>query len=246
MAPSPEKPDDRQGAASGRGRDDAFKLHSVIERYKAYDQRITAGHDVFVPGQTVEGLHCLRDGWAFHYDYPQHGLREIEQFVLPGDILSTRASGGTTPTQGTQALTDVVVSVVPMEALDRLAKDSPDVHGRLTALASRRGRHRFHDVVHGAVQSAPERISGLILELFGRYRARWPGQRTSDMHLPLTLQHIADATGFSHTHADRAMSVLTQMGVVTAHEHGVSVMDPDTLMDVAKIHSEVFFSWLRE
>src|SRR3546814_10488064 len=76
-------------------------------------------------------------------------------------------------------------------------------------------------------QSARERVAHLLLELFVRCRSRWPGHRIEEMHLPLTQEHIGDATGLTGVHVSRVLGDLKKDGIVTFSYRRLSILDPD-------------------
>src|SRR3546814_1034285 len=65
--------------------------------------------------------------------------------------------------------------------------------------------------------NARERVARLVLELFVRCRTQWPGNRIEEMYLPLTQEHIGDATGLTFVHVNRILRTLRKEGVVEFH-----------------------------
>ena len=94
--------------------------------------------------------------------------------------------------------------------------------------------------------SARERVAHLLLELFVRYRMRWPGHRSEEMHLPLTQEHIGDATGLTGVHVNRVLRDLRKDGVVEFHYRRLRILNPDRLVDVAGIDPHVALPWINE
>jgi hypothetical protein len=111
-----------------------------------------------------------------------------------------------------------------------MSRDSSLSFAHLTSI----GRH-----------SARERVAHLILELFIRYRSRWPGHRIEEMHLPLTQEDIGDATGLTGIHVNRVLGDLKTEGILTFSYRRLSILDPDKLVDVAGIDPELLQSWIR-
>ena len=112
-----------------------------------------------------------------------------------------------------------------------------DRHGRVSvacsALASCQRRTRDRDAICGADSARPQPLlrssdkhrtalrprahCPALLELFVRYRAHWPGHRAEEMQLPLTQEHIADATGLTGVHVNRVLGELRGEGIVQFH-----------------------------
>ena len=93
-------------------------------------------------------------------------------------------------------------------------------------------------------RSARERVAHLLLELFTRYRAQWPGNRSEEMVLPLTQEQIGDATGLTFVHVNRVLSALRKEGIVQFHYRRLRILDPDRLIEVAGVDPEIAMSWL--
>ena len=93
---------------------------------------------------------------------------------------------------------------------------------------------------------ARERVAHLILELFIRYRAQWPGHSINNMHLPLTQEHIGDATGLTGVHVNRVLRDLRNEGVLEFHYRRLNILDPDKLLDIATIDPHLARSWIRQ
>src|SRR3546814_14715698 len=74
---------------------------------------------------------------------------------------------------------------------------------------------RISDRSSGVCSS--DRVARLVLELFVRCRTQWPGNRIEEMYLPLTQEHIGDATGLTFVHVNRILRTLRKEGVVEFH-----------------------------
>src|SRR3546814_10980328 len=85
---------------------------------------------------------------------------------------------------------------------------------RLALLTSRDRSLAFSHLTSIGRRSARERVAHLLLELFIRRRAHWQGQRIEEMHLPLTQEHIGDATGLTGAHVNRVLRDLREERVV--------------------------------
>src|SRR3546814_2428575 len=55
------------------------------------------------------------------------------------------------------------------------------------------------------------------------------------MYLPLTQEHIGDATGLTFVHVNRILRTLRKEGVVEFHHRRLRILDPDRLVRVAGV-----------
>lgn len=223
----------------------ASEVWSVIARYKTGDKEVRAGQDIIRLGEPCETIYNLVAGWAFLYSLLQDGRRQILQFALPGAVLGFDLVDGGHATYGVQAVTDGVVCMLPHKALGPLSKDHPEIGLRLAWLVSRDRNLSYEHLTSLGRRSARERVAHLLLELFIRSHAQWPGHRIEEMHLPLTQEHIGDATGLTGVHVNRVLRDLRNDRIVEFHYRRLIILDPDRLVDVADIEPQLARSWIR-
>jgi len=216
----------------------------TIASYKVGDRRIAAGHDLFGLGERCDAIYNLIEGWMFLYALSEDGRRQILHFALPGAVLGFHPGGALT-TYGVQALTASVVCVMPHANLTPLSKKLPEVGMRLAWLTSRDRSLAYDQLMSVGRLSARERVAHLIMELYVRFRSKWPGSRVEEMHIPLTQEHIGDATGLTSVHVNRVLRELREEGILEFHYRRLSVLDPDKLTDVASVDRQVMLSWIR-
>lgn len=217
----------------------------TIERFKSGDLVVKAGCDVFRPGEPCKSIYNLVSGWAFLYKIIEDGRRQILHFALPGAVLGFHPSQGMMSTYGVEALTDCVVCVIPHSELRALAKAFPEIGMRLAWLSARDRILAYDKIASIGRQCAEARVAHLILELFIRFRMQWPGHKIEEMLLPLTQEHIGDATGLTGVHVNRVLSGLRKRGVVEFHYRRLRILDPDKLADIADTDPQVMASWTR-
>lgn len=231
----------RDGLCQGRTPEEL----DVIAGYKWGDRAIRAGEDLFGLGEPCDYVYNLVEGWMFLYSLLEDGRRQILHFALPGAVLGFHPAQGTMTTYSVQALTDAVVCVIPRKALEPLSKQYPEMGMRLARLVSRDRSLAFDHLTSIGRQSARERVAHLLLELFVRYWAHWPGNRIEEMHLPLTQEHIGDATGLTFVHVNRVLRDLRKEDIVEFRYGRLRILDPDKLVDVAEIDPQLAISWMR-
>ena len=210
--------------------------------YKSGNRQFKAGEDLFRLGERRDELYHLVDGWVFLYDLLQDGRRQILHFALPGALLGLY-SDSVAP-YGAQALTDAAVGVIPHTNLGPLVEEHPGVGLRLAWMVWRERNLAYEHLSSIGRRSARERVARSLLELFVRYRMQWPSYRADEMHLPLTQEHIADATGLTGVHVNRILRELRKDGIVEFHYRRLRILNPDKLFDVAGISSLDVFSWI--
>ncbi|HZQ14120.1 MAG TPA: Crp/Fnr family transcriptional regulator [Pseudolabrys sp.] len=240
-------PRDRQNVSARIERLDsgppADVLH-VANQYKLANRAIKAGCDLFRLGDRSEAIYRLVDGWVALYNLLADGRKQILQFSLPGTILAFVPMRGAVISYSAQALTDVVVGVIPHKDLERLSSDNPGFGMQLAGLISQDRGLAYDHLSSIGRRSARERVAYLLLELFIRSRLCWPGHRGEEMYLPLTQEHIGDATGLTGVHVNRVLQDLRKERVAEFHYRHLRIMNPDKLVDIAGIDPHVALSWI--
>ena len=217
----------------------------LIAEHNSGDRMFKTGQDIFSLGAPCDAIYNLVDGFVFLYNTLEDGRRQILHFALPGAVFGFHPTRGAIATFSAQALTDTVVCVIPHKALGPLLQKHPEIGMRLARLMTRDRSLAFDHLTSIGRQSARERIAHLLLELFVRYRSQWPGSRVEEMHLPLTQEHIGDATGLTFVHVNRVLRDLRVDGIVEFHYRRLRILNPDKLIDVAGIDPQLAMSWIR-
>ncbi|MFG1288951.1 MULTISPECIES: Crp/Fnr family transcriptional regulator [Xanthobacteraceae] len=217
----------------------------AIAAYKSGDHELKAGQDLFSLGEPCDSIYNLTEGWVILYNLLEDGRRQILHFALPGAVLGFHPGGGAMMTYGAQALTDVVVSTIPHKALQSIVNQKPEFGLRLAWLVARDCTLAYDRLTSIGRHSARERVAHLLLKLFIRYRAQWPGSQIEEMHLPLTQEHIGDATGLTFVHVNRVLRDLRKEGIAEFHYRRLRILNPDKLVDVAGIDPQLVMSWVR-
>ena len=89
---------------------DAYRL---LPRHRKGDRKIAAGRDLFSIGETNTPIFNLLSGWVAIYTLLEDGRRQIVHFALPGAVMGMPTSKDAQASHGAEALTDVIVSVIP-------------------------------------------------------------------------------------------------------------------------------------
>lgn len=221
--------------------DCASEVLGVIDSYKSGNRLLKAGEDLFRLGERSNELYYLVDGWVTLYDLLQDGRRQILHFALSGALVGLY--NDSIAVYGAQALTDAVVGIIPHKNLGSLIEENLGVGLRLTWMIWRERNFAYDHLSSIGRRSARERVARLLIELFVRYRMQWLGHRIEEMHLPLTQEHIGDATGLSAVHVNRVLRSLRKEEIVDFHYRRLRILNPDKLITIAGIDAQTIFSW---
>ena len=217
----------------------------VVARSKPGDREIKAGQDLFRQGEPCDEIYYLVDGWVVLYELFEDARRQILHFAMPEAVLGSHPAQGRIAAYGAEAVTDTVVCVIPHENLGPLSNEHPEIGLRLAEWPSRDLSLAYDHLSSLGRRTARQRVAHLLLELFVRYRMQWPGHHPERMYLPLTQEHIGDATGLSGVHVNRVLGGLRKEGIVSFHYRRLQILDPDKLVEVAGTDPQTMFSWTR-
>lgn len=219
----------------------AKAVREVLKNYKSGDRAIKGGEDLFRQSDSPGSLYHLIDGWIFLYNLFGDGRRQILHFALPGAFLGLYP--GTTAVYGAEALTDAQVCVIPQDNIAALVEEQPGIALRLASTVWRERNIAYDHLSSIGRSSARQRVARLLLELFVRYRMMWPVSRSEEMQLPLTQEHIGDATGLTGIHVNRVLRGLSRERIVQFHYRRLRILNPDKLVDVAGGDPHAILSW---
>ena len=217
----------------------------VVAGYRSGDHTYQAGQDILSQGTVCEAVYNLLEGWAFLYTITKEGRRQILHFALPGAVLCFHPDRIVLSNFGVQALTDVKACVIPHQTLASLSQNDPAIGMRLASLMCQDLNLAFDHMTNIGRKSSHERVAHLLLELFVRYRLQWPGVQIDDVMIPLTQEHVSDATGLTSVHVNRVLSHLRENRIVEFRYRRLRILDLDKLVRVSGVDPERAALWLR-
>lgn len=184
--------------------------------------------EIITEGRKYAELFVLLEGIAIRYRVSHDGRRQILNIALPGDFIGFPACFFESALFSVAALTDAVISSVPMSRLLALFER----HSRLAAIllwqfSCETAIYAEHLIDIGR-RSAVERVGHLLLELLIRLQAIGLAEARS-FSLPLTQQVIGDLLGLSAAHVNRSLRLLRDDGLVTITGQHVVITDFERL-----------------
>jgi len=172
------------------------------------------------------------EGSALRYRVLRDGRRQVLNIVLPGDFIGFPGCFFESALYSVTALTDAVVSSVPLTMLIGLFERSPRLAAAIFwSFACEAALYAEHliDVVR---RSALERVAHFLLELLTRLQVVGLADERS-YQMPLTQELIADALGLSVSHVSRTLRQLPEDGLLAIEEQRVVIKDIDALSALA-------------
>ena len=189
------------------------------------------GETIVEAGERSSHLHLISTGWAARSIALKDGSRQITDFLLAGDICDL-SSLGPGPTDNVVALTAVTVMLIDRRAL----MSAMEAHPRLTVAVmnlafSEQALLRAWIVCFG-LRDRLRHIAHLICELHERLR-RVGLAGDGPFEAPLTQRILADATGTSTVHINRALQPLRFEGAIAWKRQRLEILKPQRLREIA-------------
>jgi len=171
--------------------------------------------DGFIVREGEEPTSCslILEGCAFRQKVVRNGARQIISFHFPGEFVDLQGGLLTINDHGVQALGTCSLAVVPRKPLLALIAQRPQLARAVwfdTLLEAATYREW---VVNVGRRNARTRIAHLLCELAIRLNSTF--ENGTVYHLPLTQEHIADATGLTSVHTNRTIQGLRRDGLIS-------------------------------
>ena len=174
----------------------------------------------------------ILSGYVITHKTTAEGDRQILGFHLPGDFVDLQGALLATADYNIQALTRCEVALVPVSTILALAAEHPRV-----------GLAMWTDtLVNAAVfrewllnvgrRDARCRIAHLLCEFVARLEAADLAV-SGGFELPMTQEHLADATGLTTVHVNRTLRGLERDGLIVRDKRFVGIPDWDKLKAAA-------------
>lgn len=201
-----------------------------------HSHEVAWNHDILIhEGETAPLLFTLYSGMAIRCREVRPGKSQLLSVILPGDVVGLEFLYGGSASSSIQAVTDVTfckfdparwselleVPSLARRICEHLVLEQLELEDRLAVL--------------GAC-TAEGALAHFLISLYDRLRARRLC-RDDSFSLPLTNRQIADAAGLTTVHLHRVMVRLRNSGVLSHHEHRVTIHDVAKLREIACLPS---------
>lgn len=205
---------------------------AFIKSWKTGERTVRAGECILRENEPDDNLYTILSGWAFKFKSLEDGRRQILNYALVGDLIGLQGSLAGTTTHSVEALTDVVLCVLPRARLMELFGLFAGLSFDVTWLAAREEWMLGEYLLSVGQRGARERVAFILLDLYGRARKR-NMLRDGRLAFPVTQSHLSDTLGFSLVHTNKTLQRLRQSGAFKWSDGFLQLLDEEQLRDVA-------------
>jgi len=156
--------------------------------------------------------------------------RQILSFHIPGDFIDLEGAILNVADHNVQALSRCELALVPVEAVRKLANEHPMIARAMWVDALVDSSIFREWVVNVGRRDARSRIAHLLCELAVRLDDE--PRDGSVFALPLTQEHIADATGLTSVHTNRTIQSLRREGLISLASGRLVIHDWNALRSI--------------
>ncbi|WP_010219978.1 Crp/Fnr family transcriptional regulator [Sphingomonas sp. PAMC 26621] len=199
--------------------------------------RLKAGAWVVTEGQLVSECGVLISGYACRHKVAKDGGRQIVSFHVAGDFLDVQHLWLENADHNVQLITDANVAFVPVTALRQLVEEHPAI-GVALWRDSLLDASVFREwVLNVGRRGAKTRIAHMLCEFVTRSEAAGLGS-PSEQVIPMTQEHIGDATGLTSVHVNRMLRTLREDGALQGSGRDLQVADWKRLKQIAEFRAD--------
>src|SRR5947209_19404429 len=181
------------------------------------------GSIIFSPGNGTTAA-LVVSGLLRYYMAGSDGRELTIRYVGPGDLVGTLIAERSDLNTRAQTLQPSVVLHLDVERAQALAERRPELSRAFIDELVSRLRFAFRALAASAFMPVRVRVARDLLE-----RAKISGPVVAGLHLAVTQQSLADATGSVREVVARALRDLRGEGAIATADDGITVLDPDAL-----------------
>jgi len=197
------------------------------------DELIQSSHSVTYPtGSIIEtparaGLALIVSGALRYYLSAADGRQLTVGYLGPGRVLGTVEKESASIVR-VQVIAPTVLLHLQADRVQALIQRRPELTHALLAEAIHGLQHSFRVLAASAFMTVRARLARDLIE-----RASLSGPLVPGVHLLVTQQALADATGSVREVVARSLRELARNDVIATGGGGVTIQNPDALMRVA-------------
>jgi CRP-like cAMP-binding protein len=193
---------------------------------------VRPGQEIVSEGRRCTAVFMVVEGIAIRYRILRDGQRQILNFILPGDFGGVTSSFFESALFSIKALTQTVITPIPLARLIELFDTHPGLAARLFRLFARDSAICAEHLIAVGRRNAAERIAHFLLELLARLQAKGLANGSS-YRLPLTQEMISDALGLSIPYVNRVLHRLRDDRLVRIKDQTVVIENLEELSVLA-------------
>ena len=194
-------------------------------------RRLGAGKYVVQDGEKPTHSCLLLRGFAYRHKVAGDGGRQIMSIHLKGDVVDLQNALLRRSDHNVEALTNIEVAFIPVQAVQDLAFDRPQV-GKAMWYETLVDASIFREwTLNVGRRDARTRLAHLLCEFAMRLEVAGLGAQLG-YELPMTQNQLADAVALTPVHVNRTLMALEAEGLIRRNRRFVRIGDWKALAKV--------------
>ncbi|MBU2039851.1 MULTISPECIES: fumarate/nitrate reduction transcriptional regulator Fnr [Oceanospirillaceae] len=211
---------------------DMERLDDIIRRGRP----IQKGQLLFQQGEAFQSVFAVRTGALKTYTLASNGEEQITGFHLASELVGLAGYDNGNYPLTAKALETTTVCEIPLQQLDSLADDLPDLRKQLMRTMGTEIRHDQNMMLLLSKKNAEERVASFLIDISQRYSRR--GFSASHFRLPMSRVDISNYLGLAVETISRVFTRFQKNGLIETQGKEVILQDPDMLYELAGLNTE--------
>jgi CRP/FNR family transcriptional regulator len=208
------------------------RLDDIIRRGRP----IQKGQLLFQQGEAFQSVFAVRTGALKTYTLASNGEEQITGFHLASELVGLAGYDNGNYPLTAKALETTTVCEIPLQQLDSLADDLPDLRKQLMRTMGTEIRHDQNMMLLLSKKNAEERVASFLIDISQRYSRR--GFSASHFRLPMSRVDISNYLGLAVETISRVFTRFQKNGLIETQGKEVILQDPDMLYELAGLNTE--------
>ena len=204
-------------------------LFEFFKTYAKPPRKIKKGTVLFNPGDPLQGVYFIQEGFIKLYDVSENG-REIATYLTgSGNMLSLRAliAKEKTAHQYTETITDVVLYTMPMREFFGILEEHPEYFIDIMHILIDRLNHAERRIEEFVSGNATSRVANFLYDVAVRFGKK----RGNNVLFPvgLTHQRIAEFVGAYRETVTLSLNKLQKEGLIKMSRRKIIILNLEKL-----------------
>lgn len=209
---------------------DMERLDDIIRRGRP----IQKGQLLFQQGEHFQSVFAVRTGALKTYTLASNGEEQITGFHLASELVGLSGYDNGNYPLTAKALETTTVCEIPLQQLDTLADELPDLRKQLMRTMGTEIRHDQNMMLLLSKKNAEERVASFLLDISQRYARR--GFSSSHFRLPMSRVDISNYLGLAVETISRVFTRFQKNGLIDTQGKEIMLQDLAALHELAGLN----------
>lgn len=193
---------------------------------------VHSGQMILHPREHTESVIFLCSGQAISSIGLADGRRQIFEILLPGDVVYWTLLFESKSGRLLEATDDTVYRKLKRTEFRALLSTQPPLFEQFLRFCTMKKEQCDQLALTLGRRTSPQRIAHLILNFVQRLTDRGEASG-SEIHFPLRLRQIADATGLTTVHTGKVLRQFRKIGIIAFERPSLKILNMTKLRQIA-------------